>query len=49
MHGADVLIAVAGPDDPTEVQWVTLREALPYYWMTAFPDELTGWDADSSS
>src|SRR4051794_40172990 len=48
-YGADVLIAVAGPDDPTAVQWVRLREALPHYWMTAFPEDLTGWEADASS
>jgi cytidine deaminase len=49
MHGADVLIAVADPDDPTAVQWVRLRDALPHYWMTAFPDELTGWDTAPST
>ena len=49
MHGADVLIAVAAVDDPTAVQSVRLREALPHYWITAFPDELTGWDADAST
>jgi cytidine deaminase len=49
MHGPDVLVAVAGPDDPTAVHWVRLGEALPHYWMTAFPDELTGWDAEMSS
>lgn len=48
VHGADVLVAVASPDDPTAVQWVTLREALPHYWMTVFPEELTWWDADAS-
>ena len=27
-HGADVLVAVAGPDDPTTVQWVKLRDGV---------------------
>ena len=49
VHGSDVLVAVAGPDDPTAVQWITLGEALPHYWMTVFPEELTGWDVQGSS
>lgn len=43
-HGADVLIAVATPSDPTAPQWVTLKEALPYYWVAAaYPDEVPDW------
>jgi len=43
-HGPDVLVAAATTSDPTEVQWVTLKEALPYYWVaTAYPDEVPDW------
>ncbi len=45
-HGPDVLVAVAGEDDPTLVVWKQLRTVLPDYWMTAFPDEIdAGWTA----
>jgi cytidine deaminase len=37
-HGADVLVAVPG-STPTEVTWVTLREALPHYWLNVFPED----------
>ena len=37
-HGPDVLVAVPG-DDRTTVDWVPLREALPHYWRSVFPDD----------
>ena len=40
VHGPDVQVAVAGRDDPSTVVWKPLREVLPDYWMTAFPDEV---------
>lgn len=44
VHGPGVLVAVAAPDDPTALVWKELREVLPDYWMTAFPDEVDpGW------
>jgi cytidine deaminase len=43
VHGPDVLVAVADQADPTRVQWKTLRDVLPHYWMTVFPDEVTAW------
>ncbi|NYV73552.1 cytidine deaminase [Streptomyces sp. UH6] len=42
-HGPDVLVAVPGPSDPTTVRWVTLREALPHYWASIFPEDTPGW------
>ena len=24
-------------------------EALPHYWMSVFPEELTGWDVEGAS
>jgi cytidine deaminase len=39
-----VLVAVAAVEDPTLVVWKPLKEVLPDYWMTAFPDEMdAGW------
>ena len=44
VYGPDVLVAVADRSDPTVVVWKTLRDVLPDYWMTAFPDEIdAGW------
>ncbi|WP_229401426.1 cytidine deaminase [Micromonospora okii] len=44
VHGPDVLVAVADPSDATVVVWKSLRDVLPDYWMTAFPDEIdAGW------
>jgi cytidine deaminase len=44
VHGPHVLVAVAHPDDATKIGWKELREVLPDYWMTAFPDEVDpGW------
>lgn len=44
-HGPDVLVAVAEPTDATRVRWITLREALPHYWLTALPEEVPEWVA----
>jgi cytidine deaminase len=35
-----VLVAVADLDDPTVVLWRPLKDMLPDYWMTVFPDEI---------
>jgi cytidine deaminase len=44
VYGPGVLVAVADRSDPTVVVWKTLRDVLPDYWMTAFPDEIdAGW------
>lgn len=43
VYGADVLVAVPAPAAVDKVRWITLREALPHYWMLAFPEELHGW------
>ena len=46
VHGPDVLVAVASLHDATNVVWKTLKDVLPDYWMTAFPDEIDpGWTA----
>ncbi|MER7556113.1 cytidine deaminase [Nocardioides sp. NPDC126508] len=42
-HGPDVLVAVPASSDGTEIQWVTLREALPHYWLTVIPEEVPDW------
>ena len=36
-HGPDVLVGV--PDGRTAVSWIPLREALPHYWMSVFPED----------
>ena len=44
VHGPAVLVAVADRSNPTVVVWKPLKEVLPDYWMTAFPDEIdAGW------
>lgn len=44
VHGPSVLVAIAGVDDPALVVWKPLKDVLPDYWMTAFPDEIdAGW------
>ena len=44
VHGPDVLVAVADAGDATVAVWKRLKEVLPDYWMTAFPDEIdAGW------
>jgi cytidine deaminase len=40
VHGPNVLVAVADVDDPTLVVWKPLKDVLPDYWMTVFPDEI---------
>ena len=40
VHGPSVLVAVADVEDPTLVVWKPLKDVLPDYWMTAFPDEM---------
>lgn len=40
-HGPNVLVAVADITDPTVVIWRTLKEVLPDYWLTVFPDEIS--------
>jgi cytidine deaminase len=47
VHGPGVLVAVADRNDPTAVVWKTLKDILPDYWMTAFPDQVDGaWLAE---
>ena len=43
VYGASVLVAVPERAATEQVRWITLREALPHYWMLAFPGELSGW------
>jgi cytidine deaminase len=43
VHGPNVLVAVADPGDPEAPIWKPLKEVLPDYWMTVFPDQI---DAD---
>lgn len=43
VHGPDVLVAVADETDPTVVQWETLKDVLPHYWLTVFPEETEAW------
>jgi cytidine deaminase len=46
VYGPDVLVAVAALDDAASVVWKPLKNVLPDYWMTAFPDEIdAGWTA----
>jgi len=40
VHGPDVMVGVADPRDATVIVWKTLRDVLPDYWMTAFPNEV---------
>jgi cytidine deaminase len=47
-HGPELLAAVPAADDATVVVWKRLRELLPDYWMSAFPDELgPGWSIEA--
>lgn len=44
VHGPHVQVAVADPANPTRIVWKPLKDVLPDYWMTAFPDEVdAGW------
>lgn len=36
MHGAEPLLGVPKPDDPTQVNWVRLGNMLPHYWHSVF-------------
>ena len=46
VHGPNVLVGVAAADDPARVVWKPLKEVLPDYWMTVFPDEIdAAWTA----
>ena len=50
VHGPDVLVAVADEADAARVRWLPLKEVLPHYWMTVFPDELdssASWVSDA--
>lgn len=48
VHGPQVRVAVAKPGDPRQVVWKPLKEVLPDYWMTAFPEEVdAAWMAAS--
>ncbi len=40
VHGPGVLVAVADRRDPMAVVWKRLKDVLPDYWMTSFPDEV---------
>ena len=40
VHGPNVLVAVADTEDPALIIWKPLKEVLPDYWMTVFPDEI---------
>jgi cytidine deaminase len=45
-YGPNVLVAVADRHDTTLPVWKQLKDALPDYWMTAFPDEIdAAWSA----
>ena len=41
VHGPEVLVGVAGGEDPIQVVWKPVREVLPDYWMTVFPGEIS--------
>ena len=44
VHGPNVLVAVVDGEDSTLVVCKPLKDVLPDYWMTAFPDEIdAGW------
>ncbi|NYI77298.1 cytidine deaminase [Nocardioides panzhihuensis] len=42
-HGPDVLVAVPHSSDGSEIHWITLRVALPHYWLTVIPEEASAW------
>lgn len=43
VHGPDVKLGVPRDGEPSEIQWVSLREALPHYWLSVFPEEIPDW------
>ena len=48
VYGPEVLIATADPADAQTVRWIRLGDALPHYWMTAFPAEVDpAWISDA--
>ncbi len=38
VHGPGLVVAVADHDDASRIVWKELREVLPDYWMTVFPE-----------
>lgn len=38
-YGPAVLVAVPNQVDATLVEWVSLRDALPHYWISVFPED----------
>lgn len=42
-HGPQVLVAVADRQHPGTARWLALRDVLPHYWMTVFPEEVPAW------
>lgn len=43
-HGPEVLVAVPqSPQQPTQLQWVRLAEALPHYWLAVFGEDAGSW------
>jgi cytidine deaminase len=40
VHGPDVAVAVAQREDATKIVWKRLKNVLPDYWLTAFPNEI---------
>ena len=36
-------MAVADDRDAGTVRWLPLRDVLPHYWMTVFPEEVPAW------
>lgn len=43
VHGRDVLVAVPDELPAVEIRWVKLRDALPHYWLAAFPEQIGEW------
>lgn len=42
-HGPDVNVGVPSQDASTEVSWVPLKQAHPFYWRKVFPGETPDW------
>lgn len=43
VHGAEVNVGVPSQGSSSEVSWVTLKQAHPFYWRKVFPGETPGW------
>lgn len=43
VHGPEVSVGVPAQGDSTEVSWVPLKQAHPFYWRKAFSEETPGW------